>query len=554
MMSDATAGKWIILNGSMDMGQELVAALESHSYKGDVCYPGNLQQFEKHLINDDFELIIVMDIADPLVSCEQALAFRLSSPCYQNIPCIVLAPEASSSTRMKWMTSGASDVVEQNNYELLSMVVGRETGRREAIQDEKPSANAGAINRALEECVKSTTVCTDKTLFMMELKDWITLSSGLSDDDKGAIHQAIEKAVQAEFTGEVIYEQLSDNQVAVVADVAESNAAQQAKAVTRCFDQLFIDLDSQSLQTGIALAVVPLKYKATSVEELFSRSAGLLKEAQSDGVNKFRVFCPDSELEKQATEGDAYALVQHALDNKAFKLMFQPIASLRGDEQEHYDVLLRILNPEGKEISAGQFMGEIDKTPLAEKLDKWVILQSIKKLQARSEKQATAHLFLHLSGATLQDKKFLPWLFLLLKKATIKPDNLVFQVAEENIVRFQDKTESLFKGLEKIGCRTSVCHFGSTMNPMRIARDFATDYIKLAGKWTQDMAGNPDLEQPVHEMIEQLQNLGRKTIVPQIESPNVMTRVWRTGSDYVQGYFLQKPKPDMDYDFSSDGE
>ena len=162
------------------------------------------------------------------------------------------------------------------------------------------------------------------------------------------------------------------------------------------------------------------------------------------------------------------------------------------------------------------------------------------------------HLFLHLSAATVQDKKFLPWLYLVIKKTKVAPDKLVFQLTEENVVRYKDNANHLLAGFKKIGCQTSLCQFGTTLNPMRVAQGVTTDYVKLHGRLTDDMQQEqPDKEKKFHEMIQQLQGQGKKTIVPNIESPNVMTKIWRTGSDYVQGYFLQKPGPDMNYDFSA---
>ncbi|WP_165767363.1 EAL domain-containing protein [Parendozoicomonas haliclonae] len=502
-------------------------------------------------MNDEWDMIIGLNSDEPTVSLTQALGFKASASAYQSIPFIIISPEASTHSRIKWMKLGATDVVESHVDELLALVVSRDLVAARVTPDVKnQEADAAAsINNRLEAVLAKESEKEKLTLLHVDLHRWASITASFDTEQKNYLKNNIEKEMQAHLEKEAELF-IQEDSVQVLAPLGESEAP--LRNLTQVFDKLFIDVGEKSIQVAVSVGALALKHATKNHEQTLKQVIQLANAANEKGINKYELFCPSANLEKQATEGDAHALVQHALDNQSFRLMFQPVASLRGDEEEHYDVLLRIIDPEGKEVPAGQFMGPIDKTPLAEKIDKWVILQSVKRLLQHKDKGEHSHLFLHISAASIQDKKFLPWLFLVIKKTGIKPQSLVFQLAEENAARFSDAASNIIAGMEKVGCRTSLCHFGSTMNPMKIAKDFATDYVKLGGEMTTDLAENPDKEKPVRETIEALQELGRKTIVPQIESPNVMTRVWRTGSDYVQGYFLQKPKSDMDYDFSSD--
>ena len=374
----------------------------------------------------------------------------------------------------------------------------------------------------------------------------------MAKKNESAIHKALEMEFTKHIDSGALCEVVDDKYFYILENAPGHSPEKVATRITQGLDQLFVDIADRSFQVGISLAVIPLKYSLANVDDVMDRAEELLGNAKEKGFNKFDVYCPQADLERQAKEGDAHALVQHALDNNGFKLLFQPVASLTGETDELYDVLLRVMDPNGKEVSAGRFIGAIDKTALAEKIDKWVILQSIKKLLDKKNRDKKTHLFLHLSAATIQDKKFLPWLYLVIKKAKVSPEKLVFQFTEENMVRYKDNAYHLLQGFQKIGCQTSLCQFGTTLNPMRIAQSVNTDYVKLAGKLTDDLQQDqPEKEKDFKDMIHKLQEQGKKTIVPNIESPNVMTKIWRTGSDFVQGYFLQKPKPDMDYDFSS---
>ncbi len=56
--------------------------------------------------------------------------------------------------------------------------------------------------------------------------------------------------------------------------------------------------------------------------------------------------------------------LQKALKDEQFKLLFQPIISLRGDDTERYEVLLRMLNDAGEEIPPIHFMQAAVSIPL----------------------------------------------------------------------------------------------------------------------------------------------------------------------------------------------
>lgn len=251
-------------------------------------------------------------------------------------------------------------------------------------------------------------------------------------------------------------------------------------------------------------------------------------------------------------ENKIISVVTEALKQNRFKTFYQPIACLTGGNEAHYDVMLRMITPDNTEISAGEFMGEIDIHPISVKIDRWVVLQTIKNLLLSQNQGKSAHLFIHLSSASVLDQNFPPWLLQVIKKSGILPESLIFQIAESTVIKFKKESLRLLRNTRKLGCRTNICHFGLTDQPLASLQEIECDYVKLHNAFTRELADNRNSEQDVRNLIEKLHNLNLKTIVPHVETPKVMTQLWRCGVDYVQGFFLQRPKEVMDYDFSSD--
>ncbi|WP_211824574.1 EAL domain-containing protein [Kistimonas asteriae] len=332
----------------------------------------------------------------------------------------------------------------------------------------------------------------------------------------------------------------------------QAKLKQVADNLSRAMDELVIEVSEQVVQVATAISILPVD-KESDAELLQSRIEKTLARAAEKGLNHWHLFDSKEELAELACQGDASALVRYALDNGQFKLLYQPVISLTGDKEEHYAVLLRIVDPSGKEVVAGQFAGEVDRIALGAKMDRWVILQSIKQLVIHRKKvRKKAHLFIHLSSASLQDKTLLPWVLGVLQKIPVGADSLVFQFSEKNAMRYREDIQRLLQGAKKVGFRTSLCDFGLSMKPLKTAEELSTDYVRLDATLTNNMEDDKAQEENVSEMIKALTKLNRKTIAVPVENPNALSAFWRTQVDYVQGFFVQQPKPDMDYDFSMD--
>lgn len=66
------------------------------------------------------------------------------------------------------------------------------------------------------------------------------------------------------------------------------------------------------------------------------------------------------------------------------------------------------------------------------------------------------------------------------------------------------------------------------------------------------MQKGEDSKEQAKEMIQTLQSMGKLTIVPLVESAALLSTLWQAGVNYIQGYYLQAPSTEMNYDFSEE--
>jgi diguanylate cyclase (GGDEF)-like protein/PAS domain S-box-containing protein len=120
--------------------------------------------------------------------------------------------------------------------------------------------------------------------------------------------------------------------------------------------------------------------------------------------------------------------IKAALMENRFRLVQQPIASLRGEDPGMFDVLVRMIDHQGKEVLPSEFMAAAARNDLMKNIDRWVVGAS---LSFAAQKKPEC-LFVRLSRETARDPGFLEWLDHHLRSSRAEPHRLCFQVSEES--------------------------------------------------------------------------------------------------------------------------
>ena len=360
------------------------------------------------------------------------------------------------------------------------------------------------------------------------------------------------KVLREHFPPQAQLARFSDDAfTALFPDQAPAQTESLLKELLKKVETHLFDADGRTVQVTLSIGVAALDEQTTRSQEVIDRAHRCADELKEG--NNLKLFNPADELKAAANRGDTVAMIQHAMENNQFRLLFQPVISLRGDSDEHYEVLLRMLNPQGEEVSPNEFITEAKAEGLTEKIDRWVVLNSIKLLSEHRSKGHNTKLFVHLSGASLQDQTLLPWLSVALKAARLPSDALIIQFSEPDAIEYLKQAKALTQGLAELHCKVSLTQFGCAINPFNTFKHLTVDFVKIDGSYTQDLSKPENLES-LKVLLASLHSQAKLTIVPYVETASTMSTLWQAGVNYIQGYFLQGPSHGMDYEFSSGNE
>ena len=319
-------------------------------------------------------------------------------------------------------------------------------------------------------------------------------------------------------------------------------------------DHLF-EVEGKTRQITLSIGITLVTDNAPNIKDILGRAQTACQHVkdQEGHENGNGVLFYTPKKDKLLDDHDvASSLIQGALDKNNFKLLFQPIISLRGQSGEHYEAFIRMIGETGEEVSPYDFLPPGGPALMASKIDKWVILQTIKHLSEHRSKGHETKLFINLTAEILQDKTFTSWLNVALKAARLPGDSLIFQISEANAITYLKQAKEFAKGIGSLHCKLSINQFGLALNPFNLLKHLEPEYIKLEGSFTKDIQNNQESKENAKEMIQTLQSMGKLTVVPLVESASLLSTLWQAGVNYIQGYYLQAPAAEMNYDFSGE--
>ena len=278
--------------------------------------------------------------------------------------------------------------------------------------------------------------------------------------------------------------------------------------------------------------------------------------AKEKGRNRVFVYNHDDlELTKQRQERQWVARINRALEENRFCLYGQKIISLKeNDNQEQYEILLRLLDEDGKLVSPMTFIPAAEHYDLMPAIDRWVIAtffaaysqycqsQTANSLKSTDSQRKRIYT-INLSGASINSDLF----FIFLKEQfalySISPHTICFEITETAAISNLTKAAEFINELKQLGCLFALDDFGSGMSSLAYLKNLPVDFLKINGSFVKNI-----LDDPVdHATVDCFNRIGHvmnmQTIAEFVENQPIIEKLRMLGVDYAQGYGIDKPKP-----------
>lgn len=331
-------------------------------------------------------------------------------------------------------------------------------------------------------------------------------------------------------------------------DNIESYAAELQKAIS----QLETNIKDNIINTTCSVGIALIDSDSPEYNDILARSEKAVEAAVEKGANQIFIYTPEKgELTRHEVDAKFKEQLTDALKNDRFVLHYQPIVSLHGDTDERYEVFVR-MEAEGDNhlIMPQDFLPAAERIGMSIAIDRWVLYRTIQEFSNRAQEGKKTKFFIKLSASSLKDNTLVDWLSYQIKEKDIPPHTLNFEVKENVAVTNLKNAKTLSHKLKSLNCGFILDDFGTGTNPFQLLEHIHADYVRMESSFMDNLAENPQNQESIKSIAEQAAELGKFTIAQRVPDASSLSLLWGMGVNFIQGYFLQEPLPDMEYDFT----
>jgi diguanylate cyclase (GGDEF)-like protein/PAS domain S-box-containing protein len=304
--------------------------------------------------------------------------------------------------------------------------------------------------------------------------------------------------------------------------------------------------EERTFRIGASIGVVPITGESEDVAALLSAADSACAAAKEAGRNRVYSFQEnDIDLMRRRREMQWAARIHNALDESRFELFRMKIDPLQKvDLGAHYELLLRMKDETGKIVSPNDFIKAAERYGITPQIDRWVIEHALRWLVSEAdERERLALCSINLSGQSITDEKFLPFVQQQLRSSGIDGSKICFEITETAAVNSYSQANRFMEALKKeYGCKFALDDFGTGLSSFGYLKHFPVDFLKIDGSFVKEILHDP-IDREMVRSINEIGHLTNKlTIAEFAENEEIINMLRSLGVDYAQGYGISSPQ------------
>jgi diguanylate cyclase (GGDEF)-like protein/PAS domain S-box-containing protein len=303
--------------------------------------------------------------------------------------------------------------------------------------------------------------------------------------------------------------------------------------------------EERTFRLGVSIGVVPITADNEDVAALLTAADSACAAAKEAGRNRIHSFQEnDIDLMRRRREMQWAARINNALEENRFELFRQTILPLQAEEEgAHYEILLRMRDENGGIISPGLFIEAAERYGITPSIDRWVIRSAFRWLVSEADERERLTLCsINLSGQSLGDEKFLPFVVDQFQMSGIDATKICFEITETAAIASYSQANRFINALKELGCMFALDDFGTGLSSFGYLKHFPVDFLKIDGSFVKEILHDPIDREMVRSINEIGHLTGKRTIAEFAENEEIITMLKGMGIDYAQGYGVSEPK------------
>jgi len=286
---------------------------------------------------------------------------------------------------------------------------------------------------------------------------------------------------------------------------------------------------------GMGIAIYP--EHGADADQLYRNASAALIEAEKSEWPI--VFYRSDDDQADYSGFTVIQSLRKAIENDELKLVFQPVIDFEDHHTVYLEALLRWKEPDSHKTSIERTIEIAEKNQLIKPLTNWIIAFTCQVLSELQIERLT--IGINLSMIDLHDKHLPGRIESYLKQYGVKPEQLVIEITEGQIMQEPEEVIDILSRLGIMGLSLSIDDFGTGQASLTYLKELPVEKLKIDQSFIRDMVTNKEDRLIVKATIELAHTLDLKVIAEGVEIVEVYDILREMKCDYVQGYYISRP-------------
>jgi EAL domain-containing protein (putative c-di-GMP-specific phosphodiesterase class I) len=282
------------------------------------------------------------------------------------------------------------------------------------------------------------------------------------------------------------------------------------------------------------------------VSKILQNAAITVHHAKKQGKNTLAYFSKELNLELQSKadmETKMYLAVRNSFQE--FKIFYQPIVDSKSGECIACEALLRWHNPNMGFVLPGEFIPLAEQSGLIIPIGEWMLNEIC--MECKKWGSAGTAVSVNLSVQQLFNDGAVNIIQKALNKSGLPPESLIVEITENSALKNFSALSACLQRLRDIGVRIAMDDFGTGFSSLANLSMLPLDIIKIDRSFTAEVTNAGYKRAFIQTIIHLAHSLGLKVCIEGIETQDQCDWILRMRSDYMQGYFFNRPVPDATF-------
>ncbi|ABD70202.1 diguanylate cyclase/phosphodiesterase [Rhodoferax ferrireducens T118] len=333
-----------------------------------------------------------------------------------------------------------------------------------------------------------------------------------------------------------------DEFVIVFPDTPIARAAVMCRGIIDSIDTLPYHVGENAFHVRGSIGLIEVR-AGMQFNDAMSTADRACRQAKSGSSGGLVVYEKNAiAFKKHEAELKLIALLATSSATDGLYLEMQPIMSLtKPYESLNFEVLLRMRDIDGNVVPTDRLIAAAENSGRMGMIDRWVLSTTLAWLNTNyTQLKHTKFVCMNLSGASLNDEKFLQEVYVMLEQNLHLVGQLCLEITESVALHDLENTRRFVNKVRGYGAKVALDDFGAGYTSFSYLKEFTADLLKIDGSFIVNMNKHPANIAIVEAIVNLAKNLGMKVIAEWAEDNATVQTLTEIGVDYVQGFAVAR--------------